>query len=123
MKKILVLYLAMFSFKTYAQQTYNGLWAGKIVGAVEIQMAFRISTEADSLTATLDVPDQGIKNLKVGSVSLLKDSIKIEIAQFNAFYIGRMMNDSTINGTLHQQVALPLQLKKVAKLTGDDQSS
>jgi len=117
MKKILVLYLAMFSFKTYAQQTYNGLWAGKIVGAVEIQMAFRISTEADSLTATLDVPDQGIKNLKVRSVSLLNDSIKIEIAQFNAFYIGRMVNDSTINGTLHQQVALPLQLKKVAKLT------
>ena len=100
-----------------AQKKYVGLWEGKMNVGVEVRIVFKISlAEANKLTASFDVPDQGLKDVKVSSVEIINDSLKLEISQFNASYAGILENDSLINGRFQQQMSMPLQLKKIQQI-------
>jgi hypothetical protein len=80
MKKVLALIILLncmlLSQSIAAQQidkkTITGSWLGKIAaGAVELRIVFNLSVvEKDSLIAILDSPDQGVKNIKLGPVTL-----------------------------------------------------
>lgn len=61
------------------KESLTGSWLGKIrAGAIELRVIFNLSVvEKDSLVATLDSPDQGAKNIKLGQVTLTGDSLKI----------------------------------------------
>ena len=102
-----------------AQVTKNqicGSWLGNIeTGAVTLRQVFNITlTDKDSLTATLDSPDQGAKNIPMGRVIASADSLKIEAPLLLGNYRGKLLNDTLLSGIWTQRgQSLPLNLKKL----------
>jgi uncharacterized protein len=86
------------------KETLTGSWMGKIsTGAIELRVVFNLSiAEKDSLIATLDSPDQGVKNIKLGPVTLKDDNIKISAGALLSEYNGVIRNDTIIEGTWTQ---------------------
>jgi len=78
----------------------TGSWFGKISeGAIPVRIVFNLSViEKDSLVATLDSPDQGAKNIKLGPVTFDGKNIKISAGAMLAEYNGIIQNDTLING-------------------------
>ncbi|MCX6328821.1 MAG: hypothetical protein NTZ85_04785, partial [Bacteroidia bacterium] len=79
-----------------------GSWIGKIsTGAVSLRVVFNLSlVEKDSLTATLDSPDQGAKNIKIGPVTLDGNDIKISalVTALFAFHPFRIESVAWVSG-------------------------
>jgi pimeloyl-ACP methyl ester carboxylesterase len=99
----------MISNALYAQDIINkkiitGSWLGKLnTGAIELRAIFNLSiTGNDSLIATLDSPDQGVKNIKLGQVTLTGEVIKISAPALMGEYNGTIKNDTLIEGTWKQ---------------------
>jgi uncharacterized protein len=126
MKKITLLFLFLIlyfcSFNIQAQnqidkKTLAGSWLGKLdLGAVDLRVIFNISVSNDSLSATLDSPDQGAKNIHVGPVTLEGKDIRIVAARLLAEYNGTIKSDTAIEGTFKQAgKTMPLNLKKLKK--------
>lgn len=82
------------------KQSITGSWLGKIeVSAISLRVVFNLSViENDSLVATMDSPDQGAKNIKLGPVTLTGDSINISAGALLAEYNGKIKNDTIIEG-------------------------
>jgi len=82
------------------KQSITGSWLGKIeVPAISLRVVFNLSViENDSLVATMDSPDQGAKNIKLGPVTLTGDSINISAGALLAEYNGKIKNDTIIEG-------------------------
>ena len=113
-KAVLIVCGLTISLFVSAQKKYVGLWEGKLNIGVEMRLIFNIVEEApDRLTTSMDVPEQGLKGIKVSSTSIVNDSLKIEISQFRASFIGKMENDSLILGSFQQQVSVPIILRKI----------
>jgi hypothetical protein len=113
MKKSLLfpfILLALLIFNPMSAQisTYKnilpGSWLGKITsGAIELRIVFNLSLAGkDSLIATMDSPDQGAKNIKLGKVTLTGGTIKISAPALIGEYNGTVRSDSTIDGTWTQ---------------------
>ncbi len=113
MKKIITFYAAVLLFCSIpgvsgqvnmTASDITGSWIGKIsAGAIDLRVIFNLSvTGADSLVATLDSPDQGAKNIKLGPVTLRDGAIKISAGALMAEYNGTIKNDTTIEGTWKQ---------------------
>ncbi len=98
------------------KKSVTGSWLGKIsTGAIELRIIFNLSVIGkDSLIATLDSPDQGAKNIKLGPVTLKDEAIKISAGAMLAEYNGVVKNDTTIEGTWKQAGrSMALNLKKL----------
>ena len=82
----------------------TGSWLGKLSsGGIELRVIFNLSViEKDSLIATLDSPDQGAKNIKLGLVTLSGGNLRISAPAIMAEYNGIIKNDSLIQGTWKQ---------------------
>jgi len=96
----------------------TGSWLGKLeVSAISLRVVFNLSViEKDSLVATMDSPDQGVKDIKLGHVNLDNDSIKISAPILLGEYLGKIKNDTLIEGTWTQRGnTLPLNLTKLRK--------
>jgi hypothetical protein len=74
----------------------SGSWLGKIqAGAVQLRVIFNLSlVEKDSLIATLDSPDQGAKNIKLGKVTFTGETLKILAPALAGEYNGVLKSDS-----------------------------
>lgn len=95
-----------------------GSWLGKLkTGAVELRVVFNLSvTGNDSLISTLDSPDQGAKNIKLGLVTLTGETLKISAPGLMGEYNGTVKNDTLIEGTWKQAGnTMPLNLAKLKK--------
>lgn len=105
---ILVFNLMLLSQSGTAQnidkKSITGSWLGKLsVSAIELRIVFNLSVVGkDSLVATLDSPDQGVKNIKLGPVTLKEETIKISAGAMLAEYNGTIKSDTTIEGTWKQ---------------------
>ena len=86
------------------KRSVTGSWFGKIsAGAIPVRIVFNLSViEKDSLVATLDSPDQGAKNIKLGPVTFDGKSIKISAGAMLAEYNGIIQNDTLIYGIWKQ---------------------
>jgi pimeloyl-ACP methyl ester carboxylesterase len=125
MKKILTAFLCIYILtsnhiiaQTFANQQLAGSWLGRInSGAISLRIIFNLSIAGkDSLTATLDSPDQGAKNLKIGPVTVSGENIKIMAPLLLGEYNGTIRNDSTIEGQWKQAGQVTdLELKKLKK--------
>jgi uncharacterized protein len=94
----------------------TGSWFGKIsAGAIELRVIFNLSLAAnDSIVATLDSPDQGARNIKLGKVTFTGDILKIAAPLLIAEYNGTVKNDTIIEGTWKQgATTMPLKLVKL----------
>src|SRR5687768_4315678 len=97
---------------SYAQHPAVGIWEGKLNAGVELRIIFHIKDSSGTLFASMDIPEQGIRNSKVSSIEYINDSIKLNLAQYQARYIGRMVTDTLISGRWQQGLSTPLVLKK-----------
>ena len=81
-----------------------GSWLGRIpAGGISLRIIFNLTLAgADSLTATLDSPDQGAKNIKIGPVILKGKEINIKAPLLLGEYRGTLKNDTLIEGTWTQ---------------------
>jgi pimeloyl-ACP methyl ester carboxylesterase len=106
---ITILFLILATYPVISQsladkQFISGSWLGKIsTGAVQIRIIFNLSIiERDSLVATLDSPDQGAKDIKLGMVTYDGKALKITAGALLAEYNGTLKNDTLIEGTWKQ---------------------
>jgi uncharacterized protein len=86
---------------TIARQT----WVGKLsFSGMELTLVlnvFRLSP--DTITATLDSPDQGAKGIPVSRIAVTSDSLKFKVNNLMASYAGRFSkDDDTLSGIFIQ---------------------
>ncbi|MBE0679359.1 MAG: alpha/beta fold hydrolase [Bacteroidales bacterium] len=116
-----LLTLIIFSVTAYSQRTcgdIEGSWAGKMkTPAGELQMVFHFTmTDADTIKATADVPDQGVQDIPCGRVTLEDDTLFVDIPMVKGYYRGGFSSDSLISGKWTQMGRIyDLSLKKGAK--------
>lgn len=100
---------------TYSKKTVSGSWLGKLsADGMELRVIFNLKLAGnDSLSVTLDSPDQGAKDIPGGQVTLDKQKIVIGVPSINGEYSGIVTSDTTMEGTWSQNGGtLPLNLKK-----------
>jgi len=92
-----------------------GSWMGKLsVDGMELRVVFNLKlVQKDSLTVTLDSPDQNAMDIPAGPVVVENQKVIIKAPGINGQYDGTVMSDSTIIGTWSQNGGtLPLDIKK-----------
>lgn len=113
MKRILTFLILAFQALALAAQTPVGYWRGSVdVNGVSLELCFDILQTADGFSASLDVPAQGARGIKVDKVEF--DGLKIALgikaigASFEGMYIADM-----ISGSFKQSgLELPLDLTR-----------
>jgi len=101
-----------------AKKNITGSWLGNLsANGMELRVVFNLKlTAKDSLTFTLDSPDQGAKDIPGGLVTLDIKNLVLLAPSINGEYNGTVTSDSTIDGTWTQNGGtLPLNLKKQGK--------
>jgi len=95
-----------------------GNWEGKINAGTGIRVVFHfVKDSLGNLSATMDSPDQGAKDIPCNNVKMQGDSVFLQILSANGNYSG-LLTDSTIRGKWKQGLFFKLDLKKVDKITG-----
>ena len=118
---ILISFLLLLTQQLPAQNTYDknvlsGSWLGKLdIGIQQLRIVFNLKiNDKDSLSATLDSPDQGAKGIPLGKVILNGDKLTIQAPMIMGEYLGTIKNDTTIDGTWTQGgKSLPLIINKL----------
>jgi len=103
-----------------AGQDIAGTWLGALdAGGVEIRVVFNITRQPDgTLTATMDSPDQGAKDIPTTKVTFADGSLRVEAEVIGGLYEGKMAEDGAkIEGEWRQSgMSLPLTLSRVEKM-------
>ena len=102
----------------------DGSWMGTLdLGTVKLRVVFNIHTGPDGLSATLDSPDQGAKDIPTSSITRDGSSLKIEIKKIEGLFEGKIAADlSSIDGTFtqlgapHALILKPVKDKEKAEL-------
>ena len=94
---------------------FSGKWIGKLdVRGLQLRIVFNINkNDSGNFIATMDSPDQGVKGIKVDSVIINDNKIRLDVNIIHGFYEGNYETDSsTIIGTWNQNnYNFPLNLK------------
>ncbi len=100
----------------YNNEAIEGIWQGTLkVPGIELRIVFKISQEPEGiLTATMDSPDQGAKDIPVDEVIFENGNLRLEINAMGVFE-GKLKNDNlSIEGEWKQGgQSFPLVLKRV----------
>lgn len=105
MKRIISLsgLLLIIGMTLSAQNTagkLEGSWSGvlkTLAGELNLVLHFKM-TEADTISATLDSPDQAALGIPCGRVTLAGDTVMVDIPMVKGYYRGGMSGDSLITG-------------------------
>lgn len=105
MKSLYILLISLFLSQTiiFPQNIdLSGNWVGKLKlpNGNELTVAFKISkSELQKYSALLDSPDQGVKDIPCGNVSVKDDSLLIEVPVVNGIFNGKInWNERKIEG-------------------------
>jgi uncharacterized protein len=91
-----------------AQNSINGDWDGKIlIGAVQLNITVHFMTQEDKLSATIDIPQQGAKDLILQNVRFNNPSVYFELPAEPglAKFDGKLKNNK-IEGSFTKGVAV-----------------
>ena len=94
----------------------EGDWRGTLdAGVAKLDLILHVVRKNDTLTATIDSPDQGATGLAVDSITVSGKSVRFQMKSLGADYEGVFSSDgSQIEGTFRQQgQRFPLTLKRV----------
>jgi len=85
-------------------KSITGSWIGKIpAGGVSLRVIFNLTLAGkDSLAATMDSPDQGVKGIKVGPVIFDGKDLNIKAPLLLGEYNGTLKSDTLVEGTWKQ---------------------
>jgi fermentation-respiration switch protein FrsA (DUF1100 family) len=101
-------------------KTIEGTWLGALkVSGFDLRIVFRISKKPDgTLSAVMDSPDQGAKDIATSSVILENDRLTIEVKVAGAVFEGNVKPDwNEIEGQWKQGgTTFPLILKRTEKV-------
>jgi len=104
---------------TLSAQDITGKWTGAIsftdqMGqSTTLRINFNISKTDDGYTSNLDSPDQDAFGLKVDSTVFENPELTIKASDLNLEYVGKLVDDTNIKGTLTQHgQSFELDLKK-----------
>lgn len=104
MKKLfLFIGLSILSFNAIAQDI-TGDWYGSLdVGITKLRMVLHIQQSGDNYSATMDSPDQNAKDIPVPNITFKTDTLKIDLSNLGAKYVGVYDAESeTIEGIFSQ---------------------
>ncbi|MBL0267748.1 MAG: alpha/beta fold hydrolase [Chitinophagaceae bacterium] len=112
-RMFLVLLLGTAFSSIHGQNSkFTGSWEGVLQAGIEIRIVFHIEENGK---VKADSPDQSAFGLTCKDAIIKNQEIQIEITAVKASFSGRLINDSTIEGTFTQGADLPLTLKKTSK--------
>lgn len=100
MKRILAFVVLLVSMSTvYAQNSFDGTWAGALNEVQNLRMGFNVSGHKEgNPVATMDVPAQGAKDIPCDTVIIDGDSIHIKVVKINGRYDGKLVEVNRIDG-------------------------
>lgn len=114
----------LMTFQTVAQENYSHKFSGNWNGEMELygsklELIFKISVDENGeLSAKMDVPMQGARDLPVSQTELKRDSIFLHVAMIAGRFTGKLTNDTTIVGNWSQSgLNFPLTLTRTEKVT------
>lgn len=117
---VFILFISLLTTSLSAQNNISrknlaGSWLGTINAGASLRIVFNLKYHPnDSLSATMDSPDQGAKNIPLGKVSVRNDSLIIAAPALMGIYAGAVKNDTTITGTWTQRGnRIELNMKKL----------
>ncbi|HEX2628590.1 MAG TPA: alpha/beta hydrolase, partial [Chitinophagaceae bacterium] len=112
---ITALFCAMIvSCQQQQQTTFKGSWKGTLSVGVELPIIFHVTKDdKGSWKSTADSPDQNAFGIPCDTTIVNGSTIKIEMHSLQAAFSGKLINDSTIDGTFTQGGDLPLTLKRI----------
>lgn len=121
-KIIITIFLFAAAGQLFSQQVskVTGNWSGKLkMPTSQLELIFKISEDSTgNISAKMDVPAQGAKDLPVSETFITDDSLKLKIAMIFGKYEGKFTNDTTLEGTWQQGGAsFLLTLTKNEKVT------
>ena len=102
---------------SYAQ--FAGEWKGKLVmGQTELALVFKFAQHDSVVTGTLDVPQQGAKDLPIDKIYVSDNNISLSISAIGFNYDGKLNeSNSSIEGSMSQNgYSFPLVLKPNIKV-------
>ncbi len=99
---ISILLALLLSTITYAQ--FTGEWQGKLsMGQTELTLVFKFKQQDSIVIGTLDVPQQGAKDLPIDKISINNNNISLIINKINLNYEGSLNeSNSIIEGSMSQ---------------------
>jgi len=100
----------------------DGAWEGilETPSQGKLHLTFHLKNTGDGLTATMDDPDQSIKGWPATSVSRKGSSVKIEMAQVEGTFQGKLNKDLNImSGDWTQEHNYALTLKRAKEAPAD----
>jgi fermentation-respiration switch protein FrsA (DUF1100 family) len=104
----------------YGEQSIEGTWQGTLeVAGTQLRVVFNISkTPQGTLTATMDSPDQGAKDIPVEVVTFQNSLLYLEVKSAMGTFEGDLKSDkSAIEGEWKQSgMSLPLVLKHTEEI-------
>ncbi|HVP35996.1 MAG TPA: alpha/beta fold hydrolase [Terriglobales bacterium] len=115
---LLILLFVGFSL-SYADQNAEGNWLGTLsFSGTELRVVFKIVKSPEGkLTATMDSPDQGAKDIPVDEVVFQNGHLSLSLKAIAGGFEGDMKDDLTIEGQWSQGgMSLPLTLKRTDKV-------
>ena len=99
-----------------ADSEYSGNWEGSlnVGGGNSFRLVFHIIQKSDSLSATLDSPDQGAFGIPVSSIIASEDSLRLNVKTINGYYLAKFEKENLkLTGTWSQNgMSFPLDLTK-----------
>ena len=104
---------SLFSLTIYGQNI-TGQWNGALkIQGTQMRLVFNISQTENSLSSTMDSPDQGAKGIPTTTTSFENSILKITIANAKIEYEGTLGQDNIIVGTFKQGgQSFPMNLSK-----------
>ena len=119
MKRITTIFVLLLAVITLSAQDITGKWSGELsvtdqMGQTqELTVVFNVSATDDGYTSTLDSPDQNANGIPVDSTFFKKPELTIKVDQLKLGYVGNLVDDTNIKGTLTQMgQSYELDLKK-----------
>lgn len=120
MKKLLLVFLTIFTSLTIYSQDITGQWNGILkVQGIQLRVVFNITKNENGFSATMDSPDQGAKGIPVTTTAFENSKLKLEIANARIEYNGEL-KENLITGTFKQggqEFPMNLSKEKIEKQT------
>jgi uncharacterized protein len=122
--RLFLIIIFLIPFTAFSQlnsaEDIKGIWEGKLAfSGVELRIIFKVNEDDEGgLTASLDSPDQGAKDIKVDNVYFNNDTVRFDVKIIAGYYLGTLNKDSAkITGYWNQgTVSAPLELSKTDKI-------